>query len=50
MAKLRRSWKQELDDKYNQLTNLRINEVIDKANDVILEAIEKLDKIKREMK
>jgi len=45
-----KSWKQELDDKYNRLTNTGVIETIDKANEVILAAIEKLDKIKAEGK
>lgn len=42
-----RSWKQELDDKYEQLTDTGDIKVIDKANEVILGAIEKLDAIKK---
>ena len=45
MAK-RGSWKHELDVKYNRLMNSGNIEVMDKANEVILEAIAKLDAIK----
>ena len=43
-----RSWKQELDDKYEELTSM--GDIIDKANEVILEAIEKLDALKADCK
>jgi len=38
------SWKQELDRKYEEATNGGDIRKIDKANEIILEAIEKLDK------
>ena len=44
------SWKQELDRKYEIVTSTGIIEYIDKANEIITEAIDKLDKIiKKEM-
>lgn len=43
------SWKHELDTKYNRLMNLGSISVIDRANDIILEAIEKLDQIQKEI-
>jgi len=45
-----RSWKQELDDKYEELTSTGSIDLIDKANDVILEAISKLNAIKADGK
>jgi len=42
------SWKQELDRKYEHLTNMGVVEVIDKANKVILKAIAELDIIRKE--
>ena len=42
-----RSWKQELDDKYEQLTGGGDIHIIYRANDIILKAIEELDKIRR---
>lgn len=39
------SWKNELDRKYNRLMNTGDIKLIDKANGVICEAIEKLDAI-----
>lgn len=37
-----KSWKQELDAKYKHLTSMGDIKVIDKANEIILEAIAKL--------
>jgi len=44
------SWKYELDAKYNHLMNSGDIGIMDKANEVILEAIAKLDAIKVESK
>lgn len=41
------SWKAELDRKYNRLMNRGSIELIDKANDAILKAIEELDRIEK---
>lgn len=40
------SWKHELDVKYNRLMNSGDITLIDKANEVILDAIAKLDALK----
>ena len=40
------SWKEELDRKYEELTDTGDIALIDKANEVITEAIEKLDAIR----
>ncbi len=40
------SWLQELNRKYKAVTNTRIIENIDRANEIICEAIGKLDAIK----
>jgi hypothetical protein len=45
MAKIE-SWKQELDRKYNALMNMGRTDLMDKANEVVCDAIDKLDKIK----
>lgn len=45
-----RSWKQELDDKYEEVTKVGDIKLIDEANQIILEAIEKLDAIRKRMK
>jgi len=42
------SWKEELDHKYEKLTNTGNNRIIDKANEIILQAIEKLDALRKE--
>jgi len=44
-----KSWKAELDRKYRKLTNMGYISVIDRANDVILKAIEGLDQIQKEV-
>ena len=41
------SWKNELDRKYNLLMNTGSIELMDRANNVILKAIEELDSIKK---
>ena len=44
------SWKAELDRKYNHLMNGGSIELIDRANDVIVKAIEELDHISKYQK
>lgn len=39
------SWKEELDRKYEEATSTGVVENIDKANDIILRAIDELNKI-----
>ena len=41
-----RGWKQELGDKYEVLTDSGDIKTIDRANEIILEAIRKLDQLK----
>ena len=46
--KLVKSWKKELDVKYDSLMNMGDSSIMNKANDVILKAIENRDKVLRE--
>ena len=41
------SWKEQLDDKYEEVTNTSDIKTIDRANEIILEAIARLDEINR---
>ncbi len=43
------SWKAEFDRKYDHLGNMGSISVIDRANDVLLTAIEGLDQIQKEV-
>ncbi len=45
-----RSWKKELDDKYEEVTGTGAIKLIDEANQIILEAIEKLDAIRKRIR
>lgn len=49
MTKIR-SWKKELDDKYEEVTGTGDIKLIDKANQIILEAIEKIDALRKRIK